>query len=247
MKKNINEELAMLKKKKRELKSLNKSLKYIEYETKYVGEELRQKAIMAQNDYDYYRDKMAVRINDCKEEVGYLEKEIETLKSSKVSIRVGDLLDELSRLSGISRDNIMIRLETNCWVRDFVERIPYTLNNVDYYRLFVTIEGREKNKKFRYFVHMPLDNNLLYEANGELGKHCFLKYEIEYGDRFTRVVLSKDVDDIVLDLGLYCLDTEECKGWYPPKLINRAIINVCKKENNSKSRVRSIFNFKKRG
>lgn len=236
--------------KKRELLRLHAKLRDTEIESANTEDELYGRYRAAKFEYDNYRAKSKRKIGALQSEIVSKEYEVNDLGEMDISVRIGDLLDQLSRLSGISREDIVIKLETSVVMQDFLKTVKMPLNGLDYHKLIITIDGRDskRDRDFKYMTSIPLDVDLLSKKDGSLGEHCSLRYDVEYGDRYTRVILDKDVDDIVLNFNLKQLDVRDSASWYPANLFAGAIIcAIREKKDRDKKRVRTNGLFKKRG
>lgn len=229
-----------------------KKISVLEDEKLKMSNELYNRVVMAKIDYNDYISMMENSISTCRNELALKKEELDLLKETKISVRMGDLLEEISILSGISRDDLNVKLETNLLFRGFSKHFDkHSLYNRG---ILCSIHIEGKNLKTRdvvnYITILPIESGLIQNEDGSLGEHCTLKYEISYGERYTRVIFDQNIDDIVFDFSLMHLVAKENLGWYPANLFTKAVVNCDKKKNidhKKRSRTNNLFKFKKRG
>lgn len=213
------------------LKKLKKSISSLKNEID--NENDRKKKIISN-----YKQELAdceMNLSLFKEELLLVRKEICSKSNTLISVSLGDLVHEISKLSGINGDNIRVKLDTDIELLGVhSENEMFNLfNQVDGdYNIVLLIEGGNVNKSslITYLTRIPLDNELKEINKGLLG-HCSRKIVNNFGKVYTRIVLDKDINDIILNFRLYHLDKLESYSWFPSELFTQAVVNCLSKAN----------------
>ena len=174
-------------------------------------------------------------------------KEIANLKKIVISVRLGDLIDELSWLSGVSVDDICVSIKFN---RDFsnidemfklIDEVrndnkSYFVNNVRF-RLWTKITTLDNSfVSFDYFAFLRFDMNSLQRDGKKLIEHCLSNNIEPYtnGELSVEFSVEKDFQDIICDFNLGYLEMKDNTSWYPTDLFRQAIINCSQRSYNIK-------------
>lgn len=170
------------------------------------------------------------------------KKEVSSLEKMIIPIRLGDLLLEISKLSGINVNSLKIKVETDMeflGVHSEEEMFSLFNQNNTNYNVTLLIEGVNVNKGsiVMYITRFPLNRELKENNNGLLVEHCSIKPVNNFGRTYTKVVLDKNVEDIVLNFKLYHLDKLENYYWYPSELFTKAVINCLNKDNKKVKKI----------
>ena len=182
------------------------------------------------------RMKFEETLTPLKENSIKLSDEFNTLGQNTVSIRLGDLVNELSKLSQVSVSNIEVKIETNIsfWGKHNLKKIAEMLDYIKMQsRWDVVLNDKSMDKQsfcYQMFFKLNLDE---VQADGKtLLEHC--TYEIkssDYSDKYyTMLHIDRNIDDIILNIPLRDLAIGNTNAinegkWYPSDLIMRAVIN----------------------
>lgn len=179
-------------------------------------------------------------------ELQSVQNEINELKSNVVTLRLGDLLDELSWLSGNSVNNIKTLIKFNMTfssMDDFFSFIDGILDNGKKYlaknvrfRLWCDLsKDNSLGVPFDYFTFFDLDLSAVQNDGFLLINHCLCEIE-PYSNEELSVTFSieKNISDILCDINLGDLKDKDNVSWYPADLFMQAVINSCQREYNRK-------------
>lgn len=247
MENNINENVKYLQTKKEELERIKK--------------EIEKKRTDFEKTIEDERRKFEEALSPLKESSNKVSEEFNLIAKNKVSVRLEDLVKELSNLTGISVFEIGIKFETNVgyWGRNNIKRILELMNsenqrlncmggncNRNYHwklRLFAN-----KNEHPYEMDNQPFCFEMLFglnldevQADGKtLLEHCTAetRYDDMQGSHYTVLVINKNIGDIILNLRLNNLVKEDSRErfnrWYPADLLTQAVINCVERQNEEK-------------
>ena len=176
---------------------------------------------------------------------------IYSLEWAPVSVRLGDLIDELVNLTGIDMSNVMINanvIQLLSLPGNRSEEVSKSLNTT--YGNFrfnhgILISGKETSSGsllFCYLIHL---NSMLsdVQADGKtLLEHCAVDVEYDMVDKniCTSLNIKDNIDDLILRIPLSKLASDSNAGWYPADLMTQAINNcVVKSQEKDVSKKRS--------
>lgn len=165
--------------------------------------------------------------------IEHLEKEMSSLEETKITVNLGNLIREISYLSGIETEKINFKLELSNWfpveikkesVKEFIKQ-----DDKLYYVVF-SCNGYNDNgeRMFNYRIFLPLD--LFYES-----KDFELKTINIDNKQYIEVVINDNLNDINLNIDLGNLVKSDSFHWYPVSLFRNAVLNCL---NNKKNKVR---------
>lgn len=179
---------------------------------------------------------------------------IYSLGWAPVSVRLGDLIDELVNLTGIDMSNVMINanvIQLLSLPGNRSEEVSKSLNTT--YGNFrfnhgILISGKGMSSGsllFCYLIHL---NSMLsdVQADGKtLLEHCTVDVEYDMVDKniCTSLNIKDNIDDLILRIPLSKLASDSNAGWYPADLMIQAIINCVEKSQEkevSKKRSRKL-------
>lgn len=218
---NINEELTNLLDKKNQVNSIVSDIKIMTEKYEKSVEKLKELLIVSRNEYD-------------------------SIKNSFVRVRLGDLIDEVSWLSGVDRNKIIVSIKFNKIflnldeTANFVQNIcdnngSYVVENTRFYMSSNLFKEDEDSVSFSYFSFLSFDFNEIQCDGKRLIEHCcFSPESISNGQVNLTVSTNINIDDIVCDFPFSELESIDNKSWYPADLFTQAIINVSLREYNSK-------------
>jgi len=222
------------------LKKLKKNIGLLKSDIKNENE--RKKKVIS-----HFKQELAnceMNLSFLQEELDISRKEICSMANVLVSVRLGDLLYEITKLSGIGNSDIRVKVDTDLellGIHSEGEMFNLFNQSEGNYNVILMIEGVNVNKSglVMYLTHFPLNRDLKEKNNGSLLNHCSTKVVNNFGRVYTKVVIDKDIEDIVINFKLYHLDKLESYYWYPSELFTQAVINCLNKDNKkSKKRVK---------
>lgn len=219
---NIYEYLGELKEKKDEVSS--------------IGKEIESK----RREYEEILGQLSERFNTKRNEVAALNETI-------VSVRLGDLIHELSWLSGVSVNHVCASMKFNIdfsnidEVFKFIDEVKdndmsYFHNNVRL-RLWSDLENLDDSfVPFDYFTFLPFNMNMVQSDGKKLIDRCSFKIEPYFnGKLLVEFSVEKDIQDIVCNFNLRYFEMKDNTSWYPGDLFTQAIINCSQREYNIKA------------
>lgn len=226
---NICEELTYLKDKKKRIDSIVGSIKIKTEEYEKSIEELRQQLVVNRN-------------------------ELDLIKNSFVQVRLGDLIDEISWLSGVNRSNISVSLSVSRIFPSLEDLISFVNDINDNYlidNVKFSINSNLSKKDidgvpFSYFSFLSFYYNDVQYDGKTVKDHCYISHEIlTNGDVSLVIDIIKEIDDVICKIPFYDLEYKDNNSWYPADLFTQAVINVSSREYNSKvDKIRKKSTFK---
>ena len=191
-------------------------------------------------------DEFEKSIARLKEELSVSRKELDLIKNSFIQIRLGDLIDEISWLSGVSKNKISTSLSFSKIFPSMEDAFRYVdqINDSDGIYLINNVKFSMKSNlskedigcfPFSYFSFLSFDFNEIQYDGILLKDHCLVSFEpFTNGEVSLNVSIGKDIDDVICNIPFYELEYENNTSWYPADLFAQAIINVSSREYNSK-------------
>ena len=205
------------------------------------------------------------KLEPIKKEIRDAEIEIQSIKreldlnglgeSEIITLRLGDLIDELSKLSGIDKSEIKPSFETYIYTtgkkpveKDVVLRESKKRKSRI---MYLKIDGGKKSSD-NYFVYdylyTPMNFDEIQADGKTLFDHCEAVWnhidDMEWKDIDTYLEVYYDLDDIICHLNLNnIMDLDESPNtFYPKNLFTKAILNCALKseENTIKSKQKSL-------
>lgn len=179
-------------------------------------------------------------------ELRILKAELKELRENIVSVKLGDLLDELSWLSGTSLDEIRSSIKFNmnfASVEQFYEMIDnirenggnHLVKNVRF-RLWNELNKQNLTSvSFDYFAFLEFDLGDIQNDGKLLVEHIMCEIEpYSNGEIFVTFSLDKNINDVICNFNLGNLKSESAASWYPGDLFLQAIVNCSQKDYNLK-------------
>lgn len=186
-------------------------------------------------------------INNLMNKLFIKKAELDMIKNYKISIRLGDLIDELERLFSLDRcvDKIDYRVTTTLsyFGKKSNEEL-IRINNESKYSLgycknllCINIAGTKKTarynyqpKSFLYNFYLPLDLEAVQNDGKTLLEHCNIETSRENGKKCYTIVVDKNIEDLILDIDMDTLLTCNKPKFYPADKFRNAVDNCLDKE-----------------
>ena len=171
---------------------------------------------------------------------------IELQENMVISIRFGDLIQEISMLSGIEINNIRVKLETNVafdGLHNFNTMLNMLVESKKSYYIRMSLSsfnGNDCVKSFDYFTFLPFSLNEIQADGKMLVSHCSEVVKRSDGHEYTEIIINEGIENIILnfDLRYFEIDKDNV-SWYPSEMFTQAIVN-CVQKNNVKARRRTL-------
>ena len=175
-----------------------------------------------------------------------------------ISVSIGDIVKELSNLTGIDEDKIGISTTTNIgyWGIYNLDYLVFLINSEDqrlgyykydkdkYYLVNIYAEKSlydyDKKRKFNFYLKLKLDLNEIQADGKTLLDHSREQLYFDDGreSHYTGIVIDKDVENLNYKVNLVELENAiDTKDFYPSDLFKQAIINYIERKNNNKKKV----------
>ena len=199
-------------------------------------------------------EKIEEKIKSMRDEATDVLDRIYSLENTPVSVRLGDLIDELANLTDIDASNVMINanaIQLLSLPGDCSEAMSKSLDIV--YGNFrfnhgISISGKGTLPGSLLFCYLIRLNSKLsdVQADGKtLLEHCAIDVEYNMVDKvnYTNLNIKDNVDDLILHMPLGKLLSDSNAGWYPADLMTQAVINCVEKSQEkeaSKKRSRKL-------
>ena len=217
---NINEELTSLEEKRRNVD--------------FIVEDIRVKT-----------EEFEKSIMNLKEELIFSSKQVDLIRNSFIEVRLGDLLDEISWLSGVNKNKIFVSLSFSKIFPNMEDSLSFVDNindSTDSYLVdnvkFSIKSNLSKDDigvvSFSYFSFLFFDFNEIQYDGKLLKEHCCVSFEpFTNGEVSLTVSIKKNIDDIICKIPFYDLENKDNTSWYPADLFRQALINASLREYNS--------------
>ena len=195
--------------------------------------------------------KFEEKIKLMSKELTKVRNRIYSLEMTPVSVRLGDLIDELANLTDIDASNVMINanaiqllsLPGNC-SEAMSKSLDAMYGNFRFnHGILISGKGTPSGSLlFCYLIHL---NSMLsdVQADGKtLLEHCAVDVEHDMVDKniCTSLNIKDNIDDLILRIPLSKLASDSNAGWYPADLMTQAINNcVVKSQEKEVSKKRS--------
>lgn len=179
------------------------------------------------------------------------KEELAELSDIILSVRLGDLISEISWLSGVDVKNIHVSLETNVSLDELYNLgTPEILDSLDIpddkkvcrvirfalWNDHIINTGDSYNYvSFNYFMFLELDFNSIQADGKKLIEHCSVITKNPSGRKaYNEFVIDKDIDNVICDFDLGCVDHRDGISWYPADLFSQAIINCIQRQHEAR-------------
>lgn len=211
---NIRENLEQLKKNKMELNS--------------IVQEIAQK----RRDFETSLVPMREKFNDINNKTSQIGNRI-------VSVRLGDLLDEICWLSQTNVENLEISLCANIsldGVYSATEFLKY-INYPEEYIINFRLSGGNKGVyAFNYVAALSMNFDSIQADGNTLFEHCSAVTKRRFNDvEYTELVVDKDIENIILNFTYNYLSLDTNASWRPADLFTQAVINCEERKANARA------------
>lgn len=185
--------------------------------------------------------------------------EVRSLGKDLVSIKMGDLIEELAFLKDIDVSNISVVIDPIIsFSGNYSMKQVSELINTIYYdyiiNLVVELTGNcETNSSmmtlFTYLIRLNAKFTDVQSDGRTLLEHCTAKviYDARAREYRTDLYIDRNINDLILNIPLSYLVRESESNWYPADLMRQAVINCVERNNKeevskdiSKKRVRTL-------
>ena len=199
-------------------------------------EEIKVKNTISEKETEFKKSIKPLKDNQIK-----IRRQIGELKGTKIQLRLCDLIDELSNLSGINTKNISseIRVTIDCSGYKNIEDVLRKKLPKEQLRLLIVGSKKlpfHENHPHPFYFSIKLPFNFFdIQADGKnFFEHCSLKVKNNSKDKkqYIEFLVTENIQDIICNFSLATLTKEEKESWYPAPLINQAIINCASKQHS---------------
>lgn len=239
METNVRKEIELFQSKQNELASIKNQLnkKRTDFEKKIEDE----------------RKHFEKSLDPMKENLNKISEEYNLMLENKISVKLEDLIKELSSLSGLDTE---IKIDTNVgyWGKRSIKEIIQLMNESDQH-LSCTGNYNNKNKyiitlfsgkklphydyrqEFCYKLHFKLDLEELQADGKSLLEHCIamVRYDDLQGLHYTNLVIAKNIYSLICHLSLNSLSSyislDNLSINQNNDLLIQALINCDEKQN----------------
>lgn len=189
---------------------------------------------------------LAEKLKPMDEECTRLHDRVNYLGHNVVSIRLGDLIEELANLLEINLSDIMVNIYCNTIFSEerTIEEIVKSINqrtikedNDIFWRLM--LYSNKEEHSFCYKMLFKADLNSKQKDGKTLLEHCTIIPWTVY----TCLKVNEDYDDLLINIPLSYLTIDSDSFWYPADVITQAVINCVEKSQEkeaSKKRSRKL-------
>lgn len=196
-----------------------------------------------------------------KDNLTRLSGEFDTIGQNTVPISLGELVNELANLRGISASDIEIEIKSNiefygkCSLNRILEL--FRLKNMQGGRWDVILTDKSTNvPSFCYKMTFKLNFDAIQADGKTFFEHCTneIRHNFYNDGNYTVLCIRKNRNDIILNIPLNSLLKGDYNGvcdekWYPADLITQAVINCAERASKeempkgiSKKRSRALAN-----
>lgn len=180
------------------------------------------------------------KLKPLKEEYKKLSNILMFLEQSTVSVRLGDLMEELVSLTGIAEPSININTKTKpiftfsgkCSKE--VSKLINTMNHGFDIEWMVLLHGKRLVRdpiSFTYLIKSTSNLTDIQSDGKTLLEHCAvdIEFDVLMKRYYTNLYVGNNIDDLVLNTLLSDLVREDTANWYPADVITQAVINCVEK------------------
>lgn len=173
-----------------------------------------------------------------------------------ISVSIGDIVEELSNLTGIEKENIGVNIDTYvgywgiCTFDEIISRINskqknYFLNYNEKRKIKISIYSNKNiyshanNQIFCYDIEKKFDLNEIQADGKTLKDHSREQLYFDDGREsyYTGIVIDKDIENLNYKVDLEELENiKDSKDFYPVNLFKQIIINIIDNRNNNKQK-----------
>lgn len=158
------------------------------------------------------------------------------LGKRKISIKLNDLLDEICWLSEINVEDLEISLHPNivlAGVYGMDEFFEY-IGDINKFGINFRLSGVNKNGyTFNYVTTLSMNYDSIQADGKTLLEHCSICIGSRLGhNKYTQLVIDKDMENIVLTFDLNLLSMNINSIWGPSDLFTQAVLNCEERKYN---------------
>lgn len=224
-------------------------LEYVASERKALEETIARERIALETTLEARKEnkkrELAEKLKPMDEECARLHDRVNYLGHNVVSIRLGDLIEDLANLLEINISDIMVNIYCNTIFGEerTIEEIAKSINqrtikeDNDIWRL--KLYSNKEEHSFCYKMLFKADLNSKQKDSKTLLEHCTITPWTIY----TCLKVDEDYDDLLINIPLSYLTIDSDPFWYPADLMTQAVINCAEK---SQEKEASKGNVKKR-
>lgn len=204
------------------------------------------------NNINYKIDKKKQEFNnsirDLNNELFLKKVELDAIKDWKISVKFGDLVDELLELFNLDKnvDNINFNITTSIsyYGKKTADELIKLNNNSKYgigyskNYLYILLEGTKKTarynyqpKSFMYSIFLPLDFEAIQADGKSLLEHSSVRIGRENNKKYSSVIVDKNVNDLILDIDMKTLMNVNKPTFYPADMFREAVGRCLDKQN----------------
>lgn len=202
-----------------------------------INENKREMGAIVQDMAQMRRDYEASLVS-LKDEYNVIAKETGMLGSNIVSVNLGNLLEEICWLSECNIADINISMFLNISLngeREFGDFLCY-LTASDGCIVNFRLSGNNKSGySFNYVTSLRMYFNDVQNDNRTLLEHCsaVTKKRLN-GDKYTELVIDRDVESINVDFTLNHLSLDTSATWSYADLFTQAVLNCEERKYNTR-------------
>lgn len=229
----------------------------IDREREEAREKFREKVFMEKMSFE---KRMRAEKDEFEHSLSFLESdrvklsnEIDCLGKDTISVKLGDLIKELSLLEGIDTSEIYTNVKTKpiSFLNKHSENISESISmicsdyNTDWMLLLTGKPTLCESLSFAYVIKLNSSLNDIQADGKTLLEHCIVDVEYDMVSEKYYIVLNikKDIDNLILNIPLKYLARSDTNEWYPADIMIQAVINCVEK---SQEKEASKDNVKKR-
>lgn len=163
-------------------------------------------------------------------------KDVQNLKNTKIFIKIGELIDELSWLSGISVDKIKVEMKFNMKFSNLDEFFQFTddvkARDIKNIRLRLWSDNENIYNNFDYFMFLSMDTNFICSDGKRLIEHfsALLKPFSCCDELDVTFSVNDNFNNIIFNLNLGEIEHTDNSSWYPSDLFSQAVFNCVQRD-----------------
>lgn len=177
------------------------------------------------------------------------KQEVNDLSDGGIVVRLGDLLNEISMLTGFPRSEMKITINTLIAYYGKYDRYHMACLRAngrsdivinDECRLNITISSGN-NESFDGFlypnIYVPFDFNDVQADGKMMYEHMNVCHRIETSTNrdYTTYIVDKNIDDLILNIPFEYLTYPDNMDWYPAYIFTQAVLHCGDKNYNSRN------------
>lgn len=197
------------------------------------------------NNYKMLNDEI-VRLSS---EMDKKQQELDDLTDSGIVVKLGDLLNEISRLTGFERSEMKVSIDTLIAYYGKYDRYGMSCLRAngrsdlairDECELSITISSGEKASFGGFLypnIYVPFDFNDIQADGKMMYEHMDITHRVETNTNreYTTYVVDKNIDDLILNIPFEYLTYPDNMDWYPAYIFTQAVIHCGDRNYNSRN------------